>query len=196
LESCRDRFIVGCEGAMNQVNRNLTIKASLGMTPKIYKVDTQNGYLYGVEDGIMLTKRNSRLELIKRYDNAHSFGLFEKKRVHAISFQTDTALIVQGDGIQFFYNLSNNKFSSKIRVGRVIPSVHDGKWYCFDYSREERKLWLRDITGYIHSELEWREFFSPREDRKKMTDLMLWFHDHDNFVYRPGEWGTPWSPGP
>jgi hypothetical protein len=195
-ESCPDRFIVGCEGAMKQVNRNLSIKASLGVTPNIYKLDGQNGYVYSVEEGFMLTKRGRRLELIKSYENAHSFGLFERKRVHAVSFQTDTALIVLGDGRQVFYNLSNNKFSSKIRVGRVIPSNQDGKWYCFDYSREDRKLWLRDITRYIHSELEWREFFFPREDRKKMTELMLWFNDYDNFVYRLGEWGAPWSPAP
>src|SRR6185369_12969422 len=111
-------------------------------------------------------------------------------RLHGISFQTDTALIVLGDGLQAFYNISNNKFSNKIRVGRVIPSNQDGKWYCFDYSSKERKLRLRDITQFIQSELEWREFFRPRAKRNKMRKLFLWFNEPDNFVYRPEEWGA------
>ena len=182
-----DRFIVGGEGEFRHVNRNLSVKASLGVTPNIYKLDGQNGYVYGVED-CRLTQRGSKLELIKAYENAYCAGMYESGRVHGISFQTDTALIVLGDGRQAFYNLSNNKFSSKIRVGRVIPSHQDGKWYCFDYSRKDRKLWLRDITRDIHTELEWREFFCLRKKRKKMNKLILWFNNHDNFVYRPGEW--------
>jgi len=74
-------------------------------------------------------------------------------------------------------------------VGRVLPSQHDGKWYCFDYSRQDGKLWLRDIIKTIHSELEWREFFILKQARKKLLKSMGWFHDEGNFVYRPGEWG-------
>lgn len=185
--SCPDHFIVGGEGEFRHVNRNLSLQASLRSTPNIYKLDGQNGYVYGVED-YRLTQRGSKLELIKAYEDGPCFGMFDPGRVHGISFQTDTALMVLGDGKQAFYNLSNNKFSSKIRVGRVIPSQQDGKWYCFDYSRKDRKLWLRDVTRYIHTELEWREFFFLREKRNKRTKRMLWFYDHDNFVYRPGEW--------
>ena len=183
-----DHFIFGGEGEMRHVNRNLSLQGGVSLTPNVYRLDDQNGYLYGVED-FWLTQRDSKLKFIKKFENALSIGMWEPGRVHGISFQTDTALIVLGDGRQAFYNLGSNKFSSKIRVGRVIPSPQDGKWYCFDYSGEDRKLWLRDITRYIHTELEWREFFSPRKKWKKMEKLMLWFNDHDNFVYRPGEWG-------
>jgi len=193
--SAPDRFIVGCEGEMRQVNRNLTTKARLSMTPNIYKIDGSNGDIYSVEEGYMLTRRNSRLELTRSYNNALIFGMYEPGRVHGISFQTDIALIVLGDGMQSFYNLRNNKFSSKIRVARVIPSQHDGKWYCFDFNRKEGRVLLREITQEIQTELEWREFFRPREKRKKMLKLMVWFNEHDNFVYRPDEWGdTEWHP--
>ena len=140
-----------------------------------------------------MTKRGSKLELIRSYEKAYSFGIYEPGRFHGISFQTDTALIVLGDGLQAFYHIGNNKFSQKIRVSRVIPSKLDGKWYCFDYSRNDRKLWLRDITQDIHTKLEWREFFFPRGKRKKMEKIMLWFNDPNNFVYRPGEWEAPGS---
>ena len=189
-----DHFVVGAEAVMKHVNRNLSVLANLRATPNIYKFDNQNGYVYTVED-CFLTRRNLKLELTKSYEKAVTLGMFESGRVHGISFQTDTALIVLGDGIQAFYNLGNNKFSSKIRVGRVIPSSQDGKWYCFDYSSKDRKLWLRDITREIHTELEWREFFFPRENRKKMNKRMLWFHDRNNFRYRPEEWG-PADPAP
>ena len=185
--SCPDRFIVGGEGTMRHVNRNLSLKAKIGTTPNLYKLDCQNGYVYGVEESV-LTQRGSKLEQIKWFEKAPCLGFYEPRRVHGLSFQTDTALIVLGEDRQAFYNLSNNKHSSKIRVGRVIPSHQDGKWYCFEYSGKERKLWLRDITQDIHTMLEWREFFCHR-DREKMQKLMLWYNDHDNFVYRPGEWG-------
>lgn len=184
-----DRFIVEGEGEMREVNRNLSLRTRLSGTPNIYKLDGHNGCVYSVEN-YLLTKRNCKLELIKSYQKAPCMALYEPGRVHGISSQTDTALIVLGDGRQAFYNLSNNKFSSKIRVGRVIPSHEDGKWYCFDYSRKDRKLWLRDITQDIHTKLEWREFFSPWEKRKKREKLLLWYNNHDNFVYRPGEWGA------
>lgn len=184
-----DRFLVYADGIMQHVNRNLTLKASLRGTRSVYKLDRQNGYLYCLEDG-MLTRRNTRLELLRHYERAPCLGMYEKGRLHGISFQTDTVLIVLGDGQQVFYNIGNNQFSSKIRVGRVIPSNEDGKWYCFDYSSKDRKLWLRDITRDIHTELKWREFFFPREKRKKMLKRMIWFNDADNFVHRPEEWGT------
>ena len=189
LGSYPDRFIVGGEGEMRHVNRNLSRKGGLGVTPNFYKIDGQNGYIYGLEES-RLTKRSSRLEFISAYEKSYSLGIFVPGRVHGISVETDTALVVLGDGQQSFYNLSNNKFSSKIRVGRVIPSHDDDKWYCFDYSRKDGKLWLRDITRDIHTDLEWREFFLIKQNRKKMQKQMLWFNDPDNFVYRPGEWGA------
>lgn len=193
LGSHPDHFIVAGEGRMRHVNRNLSLKATLGGSPEIYKIDQKNGYFYGVESGYMLTQRDSNLNLVKNFDKALCFSLYEPGRVHGISFQTDTALIVLGSGRQCFYNLRNNKFSRKIRVGRVIPSSHDGKWYCFDYSKEQRKLWLRDITQEIYSMLDWAKFFYPKRSNK-MKKQIVRFHDHDTFVHRPGEWGTPWSP--
>jgi hypothetical protein len=160
-----DRFIVGGEGEMNHVNRNLSLKGGVGVTPNIYKLDGQNGCFYGVED-FRLTQRGSKLELIKSYENALCFGMYEPGRIHGISFQTDTALIVLGDGRQAFYNSSNNKFSSKIRVGRVIPSHEDGKWYCFDYSRKDRKLWLGYHPGHSHQAGVEGVFLPPGETEK------------------------------
>ena len=184
-----DRFIVQSEGVTKHVNRNLTLQASLKGKRRIYRVDHQNGYVYCLEDGT-LTKRNSRLELVRSYERALCLRMFERGRLHGMSFQTDTVLIVLGGGQQVFYNIGNNQFSSKIRVGRVIPSHEDGKWYCFDYSSKDGKLWLRDITQDIHTELKWREFLFPREKRKKMLKRMIWFNGSDNFVHRPEEWGT------
>jgi hypothetical protein len=192
FDSYPDRFIVGGEGEMKHVNRNLSMQAGLNATPRIYKLDRQNGYVYGLEY-YRLTKRDSNLNLIGTYEKSYCLELYDPKRVHGMSMETDTALIVAGDGRQVFYNFSNNKFSNKIRVGRVIPSQLDGKWYCFDYSRKDRKLWLRDITRDIHNELEWREFFFVEQNRKKMRKKMVWFNDPDNFLYRPEEW-TPWEP--
>jgi hypothetical protein len=183
-----DRFLVGGKGETRLVNRNLSLKGGLSATPNIYKIDGSTGNIYGVES-CMLTVRNSNLELIRSYDNAPGFGMFEPGRVHGISFQTDIALIVLGNDRQGFYNLRTNKFSQKIRVGRVLPSHMDGKWYCFDFDRNCRKLMLRDITLEIQTELEWRAFFLPRAKRKKMEKLLTWFNQHDTFVYRPGEWG-------
>lgn len=188
-----DHFIVVGEGRMRHVNRNLSLKATLGGAPEIYGLDHKNGSVYGVEQGFMLTQRDSNLQLIKSFDNAKCISLYEPARVHGISIETDTALIVLGSGRQCFYNLRNNKFSRKIRVGRVIPSSDDGKWYCFDYSQEQRKLWLRDITQEIHTMLDWAEFFYPKRSNK-MKKQIVRFHDHDTFVHRPDEWGTPWSP--
>jgi len=186
--SCPDHFIVGCEGKMRHVNRNLSCRVGLSLTPNIYKVDDENGYVYGLDE-CWLTQRNGNLELIKAYEKAVSLAFYESGRCYGISFQTDTALVVLGDDRQAFYNLSNNKFSSKIRVGRVIPSHQDGKWYCLDYSRKEGKLWLRDITWEIQTELEWREFFSLQEKPKRREKRILWFNNRDNFVYRPAQWG-------
>jgi thioredoxin-related protein len=186
--SCPDNFIVGGEGEMKRVNRNLSVKAGVSVTPNLYKLDGPNGCIYGVEEARM-TKRGTRLEFIKSFESAPCFGMYEPGRVHGISFQTDTALMVMGEGRQTFYNLRNNTFSNKIRVGRVIPYYQDGKWYCFDYNKEAGKLWLRDITQEIHTILTWRQFFFLRKNRKNMIKLMLWFNECNNFMYRPEEWG-------
>ncbi len=184
-----DRFLIQGEGDNWQVNRNLSVKAHVRAKSKIYKFDSANSFLYCLEDK-WLIQRDSELKFVKCYDRSISLGLYEPERVHGFSSSTDTMLIVLGDGrTQSFYNVSNNKFSSKIRSGRVIPSKRDGKWYCFDYSRAEKKLWLRDITSDIHTELEWREVIIPQKNRKKMLKPMLWFHRDHNFLYRPGEWG-------
>jgi len=172
---------------MRNVNRNLCLQDAVEGTPTIYKIDGRQGFVYGTEN-MRLTKRSRNLKLIKPYENAHCMGLFEPERTHGLSDQTNTALIVIGDERQAFYNLSNNKFSKKIRVGRVIPSQEDGKWYCFDYRRSERTLCLRDITKDIHTILEWREFFNPRQKRSKATKQLMWFNKRDNFVHRPNEW--------
>ena len=186
--SCPDNFIVGAEGEMKRVNRNLSVRAGISVTPNLYKLDGPNGCIYGVEEARM-TKRGTSLEFIKSFESAPCFGMYEAARVHGISFQTDTALMVMGEGRQTFYNLRNNTFSSKIRVGRVIPYYLDGKWYCFDYSKEEGKLRLRDITQEIHTRLTWRQFFFLRKNRKNMIKLMVWFNDRNNFVYQPEDWG-------
>jgi len=187
--SCPDRFLVCCEKKIRHLNRNLSWRGSLSVPhgPNLYRVDPLRGHVYGLEY-CLLTKRGFNLEYISSYESAPSFGLYEPGRVHGLSIETETALLVHGDGQQSFYNLRNNKFSSKIRVGRVI--ANQGKWYSFDYQREQGKLWLRDITHEIHSLLEWREFFLPKEKRKKMGKRMLWFHDAQNFVFKPEEWET------
>jgi hypothetical protein len=193
--NCPDTFLVKGEGEMRVVNRNLSVKESVSESPVLYRLDGANGYLYGIEH-CLLTKRNHNLEFVRRYQSAPSFGLFEPERYHGISFQTDTALVVLGDDQQAFYNLSNNKFSRKIRVGRVIPSKHDGKWYCFDYRREEGILRLRDITRDIRTKLEWREIFNPNAGEKAMEKHLMWFMEDYNFVYRSKEWevsqGVAW----
>jgi hypothetical protein len=183
----QDSFLLSGEEETRMVNRNLSLKARLRGKLTVYKMDGKTGNIYSVEDSHMLTQRNRNLEPVKHYEKATCFGMYEPGRVHGISYPTDIALIVLGDGLQSFYNLRNNKFSNKIRVGRVIPL--DDRWYCFDFNRKEGRVVVRDITKEIQTELEWREFFFPRVNRKKMEKLMLWFHDHDNFVYRPGEWG-------
>uniref|UniRef100_C6E5Y6 Tetratricopeptide repeat protein n=1 Tax=Geobacter sp. (strain M21) TaxID=443144 RepID=C6E5Y6_GEOSM len=182
-----DNFIVGCEGGFRTVNRNLSLQALHRWTPDLFKIDKENGYVYGLEVG-RLTQRNRKLELLKVYENVPMLAVYESQRVHGLSFQTDTALIVVAKSRQSFYNLRNNKMSSKIRVGRVIPSYHDGKWYCFDYSNKERKLWLREVNEYIQTELEWREIFLYKEKRDVWEPLMKWFNQPGNFLYRPEEW--------
>ena len=183
-----DHFLVGGTAAMKHVNRNLSVKTSVWVTPDIYAIDHRDGHVYGMEDS-WLTRRDGNLKFVKYYDRAKSLALYKSERLHGLSFETDTALIVVGESKQVFYNMANNKFSNKIRAGRVIPSRLDGKWYSFDYSRNEGKLWLRDITHDIHTELEWKEFFFPKENRKKMIKKMVWFNESDNFVYRPEDWG-------
>lgn len=73
-------------------------------------------------------------------------------------------------------------------MGRVIPSYHDGKWYCFDYSNKDRKLWLREVTEYIQTELEWREIFLYKEKPDVWEPPMRWFNQRGNCLHRPEEW--------
>jgi hypothetical protein len=186
--SSPERFLVSGEDRMWQVNRNLSLKACLIVKPVIYRLDAENGQVYGMEN-YLLMQRNHRLEPVKCYKNAITLGAFPPERVHGISLQTDTALTVMGSGRQAFYNLLTNKFSQKIRLGRVLPSPGDGKWYCFDFNRKDGKLWLRDITRDIHTLLEWREFFPSQSNPKKGVKQMIWFNEHQNFTYRPDEWG-------
>jgi hypothetical protein len=185
--SCPDSFIIVGEGQTRYVNRNLTSKSTIHGALNIYKIDEDDGCIYANEQKFFLTKRDIKLRLMKSYEKAIGLSLFEPKRVHGLSMQTGMALVVLGDGRQAFYHLANNKFSSKIRMGRVIPSDNEGKWYCFDYDRKERKLSLRDITEEIHTELEWGEFFHPDKPEGNQ-ELLEWFHRSENFVYRPGEW--------
>ncbi|MBJ6725585.1 hypothetical protein [Geomesophilobacter sediminis] len=183
-----DRFLVKSEGGLRHLNRNLSTKAILEQALDVYQVDEPNCQVYTLEGGWRLTQRDLDLGFVQGFEKAHCFGMFEPGRVHGISIQTDTALIVLGDGQQSFYNLRTNKFSSKVRVGRVIPSRRDGKWYCFDYSRNEGKLRLRDISRDIHTKLHWKELFRLRNRGKGELKGMLWFNEPDNFVYRPSQW--------
>jgi hypothetical protein len=188
--SCPDSFLVGGVGELRNVDRNLAVQESVKMVTGVYGMNWRRGYMYAVE-GFRMTKRGRNLKFVKHFDKAHLFAMFEPGRVHGISELTNTALMALGSGRQSFYNFTNNKFSRKIRMGRVIPSELDGKWYCFDYQREQGILRLRDITRDLHGMLEWRDFFVLGKNLAKRSKRMDWFREPDNFLYRPSQWGDP-----
>lgn len=212
LTSHPDRFLIEWPGVIKTMSRNLSLKESLldtakthGMyrnlswnnkrflnkhlleTPKVYATDARNGDVYCLEK-VWLTHRDRNLSLIKHFHNALSIGMFHPDNFHGLSFETNTALaVLQGDK-QSFYNFRTNKFSSKIRVGRVLPCMPDGKWYCFDYDSAAGKLRLRDITQAIHANLEWKEVVLLSAGKKKGLKNAAWFGIDENFLYRPEEW--------
>ncbi|GFO56841.1 hypothetical protein GMSM_38480 [Geomonas sp. Red276] len=188
-----DSFILTGEEVMESVNRNLSVKHGINGEAEVYRIDTKNHHTYAVE-GFLLVKRSAELDVLRVFSRAHSFGISQTERYHCISFNSDLALLVIGEGRQAFYNLANNQHSQKIRVGRVIPHQEQGKWYCFDYHREEKKLILRDITKFIETELKWREFFFIGKKSKRWEKIWLWFHERDTFRYRPDQWVPDWDP--
>ncbi|MCM0083176.1 hypothetical protein L4X63_16445 [Geomonas sp. Red32] len=188
-----DSFVIAGEDVMETVNRNLSVKDGINGEAKVYRIDTKNGNIYTVQMN-MLVKRGPGLDVLRVYTSAPCFGIYEPEHYHGISFVTEMSLVVLGNGRQVFYNLANNKHSQKIRVGRVIPHQEQGKWYCFDFDREKKKLWLRDITKVIETELKWREFFFTGKKTKRAQRLFQWFLDGDNYMYKPEEWVPPWDP--
>lgn len=188
-----DAFLVHGEEATWRVNRKVVQKVGLPGHFLPYKLDRNNGNIYGVE-AHRLVQRGPNLEYIRWFESAISFPMWEPGRVCGISFQTGTTLVILGPEQQFFLDLTNNKFSLKTRAGSVIPFSEEGRFHCFDYNRKEGRLRLRDITDQIRAQLEWRKFFIQKMKRNKMLKKMLWFKRDENFRYRPDHWGPDGEP--
>ncbi|MBJ6751491.1 ATP-binding protein [Geomonas anaerohicana] len=158
-----DEFVIVTDRGVMLCNKNLTWPLRFPFGESIYGVDQGTGKVYFTIEGAVAV---CDFKTKSSYDTSVTGfvgGQFLQQEVLGISPDTEKMLLSFRDGQGTFYSLSNNMFSTQVRLSTIFCTAVPSRFYYIECDESYASIRLKDVTDEIDTLLQWKELMVAGE---------------------------------